>query len=442
MPIGFQNGIAESYLKTMKGVETFGDATDLDRGGIVWDGVHYRAIGNQLASLDGNGTVTNLGTIGTDNKKVTLDYSFDRLAIRSGVEFYYWDKTDLTQVTDEDLGDVLDFVFLAGYFVTTDGEYIVVTELGNPEEIDPIKYGSSEFDPDPIVGLVRLAGQLYALNRYSIEAFGNVGGSGFPFAKIDGATISKGVVATQAKCEAADTFFFVGGGRGEEIGLYVAGNGRADKVSTPEIDKILNNLSPSDQANIELEARVTDGVEIVYVHTPVGTYCYSITGTLQLESPVWFSLHSSDTATGKYNLRNWVLTNGQWVCGDISGTGLGLEIASPTHFGDNVGWQFSTSFLYNKGYGAQVHDLELVGLPGSTPLGSVEPTIYHTYSNDGKTWSNPRPAKDGVRGGYQKRIMWIMNGSMRNFRSFRFSCVSDTAFSFTSLQAKLEPLNV
>jgi len=441
IPMGMQTGIADGYLKTMKGVEQFSNTAGIDRGGIVWNGVHYRVIGSRLCTVSSSGVVDILGTVGTDHKKVTLDYSFDRLAIRSGTDFYYLNNNTLTQVTDIDLGDVLDFVFIDGYFMTTDGEFIVVTELNNPLQVDPAKYGASEVDPDPVLGIIRIAGEVFTLNRYTIEAFENVGGSGFPFSRIDGATISKGIIGTQAKCTAADTLFFVGGGRGEEIGVYVGGAGRADKVSTAEIDKALNSLTSTEQADIELESRVCDGVEIVYVHTAIGTYCYNITSTLMLKQPIWFSLHSNSSASGRYWLRNWTLAYNNWICGDITTSRLGKEIDSPQHFDVNVGWEFATSFLYNKSKGAQIHDIELVGLPGSTPLGSDAPSIFHSYSNDGKSWSTERACSAGVRGGYQKRIIWRLLGILRNFRSFKFRCVSDTPFSFSTLQANSEPLN-
>jgi hypothetical protein len=47
--------------------------------------------------------VTTLGDVGGSGP-VSLDYGFDRLAIRSGTSLYYWNGTTLTQVTDVDLG--------------------------------------------------------------------------------------------------------------------------------------------------------------------------------------------------------------------------------------------------------------------------------------------------------------------------------------------------
>jgi hypothetical protein len=86
----------------------------------------------------------------------------------------------LTQNTDPDLGTVLDVVWVDGYWMTTDGEFLVVTDLTNPLAVDPFKYGSSEVDPDPVKALLKVRNEVYALNRHTIEAFDNVGGCGLP----------------------------------------------------------------------------------------------------------------------------------------------------------------------------------------------------------------------------------------------------------------------
>ena len=44
-------------------------------------------------------------------------------------------------MTDLDLGVVLDFCWVDGYFMTTDGESLIVTELTDPMAVNPLKYG-------------------------------------------------------------------------------------------------------------------------------------------------------------------------------------------------------------------------------------------------------------------------------------------------------------
>jgi hypothetical protein len=231
-----QSGISAGFLRPGDGLVANGTGPGIDRGGINWQGNLYRVMGTKLVEIDSAGTVTELGDVGGPTTElVTFDYSFDLLAIASGGRLYYWSGTTLTQVTDPDLGTVLDVVWVDGYFMTTDGEFLVVTELTNPLDVNPLKYGSSEVDPDPVVALLKLRNEIYALNRNTVEVFDNVGGELFPFARIDGAQLQKGVVGTQACCVYIERIAFLGSGRNEAPGIYIGAAATTQKISTQAV---------------------------------------------------------------------------------------------------------------------------------------------------------------------------------------------------------------
>jgi len=225
VPIPQQQGISQGYLKTAEGIVKFGDSPGVDRGGINWDGKCYRVMGSQLARINEDGSVTELGDVGDNGKPVTLTYSFDYLAIASNENLFYYDlSSGLQQVTDADLGTVLDVVWVDGYFMTTDGEYLVVTDIDDPFSVNPLKYGSSEAAPDPIVALEKLRNEVYALNRYTIEVFDNVGGTLFPFQRIESAQIERGVIGTNACTVFLETIAFLGSGEKEAPAIWLGSN--------------------------------------------------------------------------------------------------------------------------------------------------------------------------------------------------------------------------
>ena len=123
-PVPKDTGIAKGYLRTVDGLVEFAEGPDVDRGGINWRDYCYRVMGTKLVRANQGGTVDVLGDVGAGtvamSPRVSMTYSFDRLAIASGGRLYYWDGTTLTQVTDPDLGTVLDVIFISGYFMTTD----------------------------------------------------------------------------------------------------------------------------------------------------------------------------------------------------------------------------------------------------------------------------------------------------------------------------------
>ena len=169
-PVPVSTGVSAGYLRPAEGIDSLGTGPGTDRGGINWKGTLYRVMGSKLVSINASGAVTTLGDVGSGGA-VSLDYSFDRLAIWSGGRLYYWNGLTLVQVNDPDLGTVIDGIWVAGYFMSTDGEFLIVTELNAPDSVNPLKYGSSEADPDPVVGIEELRNEVYAFNRYTVEVF-------------------------------------------------------------------------------------------------------------------------------------------------------------------------------------------------------------------------------------------------------------------------------
>jgi hypothetical protein len=440
VPVPKNSGISSGFLRPGDGIVANGSGPGIDRGGINWNGICYRVMGSKLVTVANNGAVTVLGDVGGPvNTLVTMDYSFDRLAIASGGRLYYWNGV-LTQVTDPDLGVVLDFCWVDGYFMTTDGANLVVTELSDPTQVNPLKYGSSEVDPDPVVALVKLRNEVYALNRNTIEVFDNVGGEFFPFQRIDGAQIQKGVIGTFGCCVFMEQVAFLGSGRNEAPGIYMGANATATKISTQEIDEILLQYTEAQLAQVKLEARNDKAHQHLYVHLPDRTLVYDAAASEALGELVWFTLTTTVVGFAQYRARNLVWAYDKWLVGDPQSSNIGYLVDTiGTHWGQKVRWEFGTLIAYNEGNGALFHELELVSLTGRVALG-VDPVITTSYSLDGQSWSQDRPLRSGTTGNTKKRLAWFQQGSMRNWRIQRFRGDSDAHLAFARLEAQIEGL--
>jgi hypothetical protein len=441
VPVPKQSGISNGFLRPADGIVANGTGPGIDRGGIDWNGLCYRVMGTKLVIVAENGTVTILGDVGgpTDSL-VTFDYSFDLLAVASGGRLYYWNGTTLIQVTDPDLGVVIDFCWVDGYFMTTDGANLIVTELNDPFSVNPLKYGSSEVDPDPVVALLKLRNEVHALNRHTIEVFDNVGGSLFPFSRIDGAQIQKGVVGTFACCVYIDRIAFLGSGRNEAPAIYVGASAQTQKISTQEIDQLLLTYTESQLALVKLEVRNDKAHQHLYVHLPDRTIVYDAAASEVLGDQVWFILSSTVAGFSQYRARNLVWAYDKWLIGDPESNAVGYLVQSVgSHWGQQVRWEFSTLIAYNEGNGVIFNRLELVSLTGSVALGK-NPQISTSYSIDGRAWSQDRSIAVGTTGSTAKRLVWLRQGHMRNWRIQRFNGDSDAHISFIRLEAQLEPL--
>jgi hypothetical protein len=442
VPVILQSGISDGYFRPADGIVSLGTGPGIDRGGIEWQGILYRVMGTKLVSISSLNVVTVIGDVGGTGQ-VTFDYSFDYLAVASGGNlFLYRPSTGLQQVTDPDLGTVLDVVWVDGYFMTTDGEFLVVTELNNPFAVNPLKYGSAEADPDPIVALLKVRNEVYALNRHTIEVFDNVGGSLFPFQRVEGAQVQRGAIGTHACCNFMESIAFIGGGRNEAPAVWLISGSNAQKISTREIDLILEEFTETQLSNVLVESRVDKGYRHLYIHLPNRTLVFDAEATTKAGMPVWFTLTSSLVGNSLYRARNLVWVYNKWVVGDPSSVSFGyLSDSLSSHWGVLNGWEFATIILYNESRGLIFHEMELIALTGNAIFGT-DPSIFTSYTEDGLTYSQERVCKAGVTGVRGKRLSWLQQGRMRQWRAQKFRGTSDAQLSVARLEARIEPLAV
>tara|TARA_R110000824_G_scaffold359628_2_gene547223 strand:+ start:6834 stop:8222 length:1389 start_codon:yes stop_codon:yes gene_type:complete len=435
VPVPGSQGISDGYLRPADGIVERGVGDGACRGGIVWQDVLYMVLGTRLTRVGSDGSTTNIGVVaGTD--RVTLTYSFSHLAVAGGGNLYLYDGTAFARVTDVDLGTVLSVAWQGGYLITTDGEFLVTNELADPFEINPLRYGSSEVSPDPVVAVLRLRNEIYAVNKNTIEVFQNVGGTGFPFQRAEGAMVSRGAISSDACCVFAETIAFVGGGEGEALAVWTTNGGAATKVSTRDVDKAISNVA--DKSAIFVQSRLFEGHANLYIHLPDQAFVYDAAATAALGRPVWHRLQSG--AGGPWRVGAMVFAYGEWWVGDTQSGSIGVFAgATGEHWGEKTTWQFNTPIIYNSGMGAIVHELELVSLTGRVAVGAA-PVIATEYSLDGATWSQRKTIKAGTTGQRRKRLVWLQQGPMDNLRMQRFTGDSDAHLTFARLEAKLEPL--
>lgn len=441
IPVPKEQGLSSGYLRPAEGIEHLTDIDGVDRGGINWNGTCYRVCDNDLIRVNRDNTITKLGEV-SGSGYCNFEYSFDYLAINSKPYLYlYSPDKGLKQVTDSDLGNVYDVTWIDGYFMTTDGEFLVVTELNDPFAVNPLKYGSSEADPDPVNALFKLRNEVYALNRYTIEVFDNVGGENFPFSRIDGAMSTRGTLSASTCCMFIETIAFLGSGKNEPISVYLSANGSSQKIATREIDQILRNYSEEQLTNCLVESRVIDGHQWLYIHLPDKTLVYDAAASQATSQQVWFFL-CSGFGENRYLAQNHVWCYDKWIVGHPNQHKLGvLSNEKGEHWGAVTEWDFTTSILYNESRGAIFHQVELVALAGRTLFGE-KPTICTQYSVDGVEWSNPKYISAGKTGQRDKRLVWFQQGHMNNWRIQRFTGTSESRLAIARLEAYIEPLGV
>jgi hypothetical protein len=321
--------------------------------------------------------------------------------------------------------------------MTTDGEFIVVTDLNDPMAVNPLRYGSSEESPDPITGLGRMHGEAYVFNRYTIQVIQNVGGNGFPFQTVKTATVPYGCVGPMAKCKFLGTYAFCGSQEGAAPGIYLLGAGDASKVSSAEVDKDLASLSATDLASVWLEARSLDDEERLFIHLPTRSWAFASQVSRRDLVKKWCIYVSGDDDQQAYQGRGLVYCYGKWIVAAPDGRIGVLDPSTAQHFGEDVMWRFDTTLLYNETNGALLHELELVGTPGR---GNSDSRVFFSYTKDGETWSMERATSSGKLGERNKRVAWRLGIRGENYMGLRFRGLDGSLMGIARLEAQVEPL--
>jgi len=457
IPVIKNTGISKMFLRTAEGLSRFDvNAPTLvghDRGGINWQGTCYRVIGTNFVSVNAYGVVTVLGQLPDDGNPVVLAYGFPNQGIgilsAKTLWFYTTQKPDgttqpmptLQQCTDPSVGNPIDLIWMAGYFLMTDGTYAYVTQLANQFTINTQLYGSDSNSPDPLNGLLKFRNEAYFCNRYTIGVFDNEGGTGFPFQENIGAMIPKGVIGPQAKTLTSQGFAFLGGAQDEAPSVWLSiGMGIATKIADRETEMILEQYSEAQLYGATLEYRGEKDQQFLYVHLPDYTLVYDVAGSQMAQAPIWFYLSSSMDSTGTWRAWHPVYCYGKFIYGDKLDQRVGyLDSTTALQYGNPVGWQFDTIFVYNQAHGFAVNMLELIGTYGRAANDEVA-TVGMRYSNDGEIWSAPRFISLGAQGRRNQRVQWRPKHFFRNFRGYRFSGSNASPVSFAALEATGDPL--
>lgn len=409
-PRALESGVSAGQLVSTRGAVTKATGPGADRGGIEWNGTLYRVMGSKLCSVTSAGAITELGDVGTDGRLCRFTYSFDRLAVRSAGKLWYWNGTALVQVTDPDLGTVLDVDWMDGYFFTTDGEFIVATELLDPTSINPLKYGSAEEDPDPVKGVRKYAEELLAIGRHTITPFDNTAGLNFPLSPVQGATIPYGAVAADAFTLCAGTFAFVGSGRNEPLGLFIGANGTAARVSDKAVEDLLN--AEPDPSRIVLECRSFGQETQLYIHLAAVSIGISLRTSAVAEEAAYFLAHSGQF--DPYRVRSAVWCYGEHWVGDTDSSALGvLSDTTEKHFGDEAHWRCDAALMFKDGQGFGADEIEVFG---QFPL--AEGVVFLSITRDGAVWSPEVAVR--LTGRRDQRVIWHPGVHFYTLGAFRF----------------------
>lgn len=421
---------ANGYMLAYPGLSPFGAGFGLDRGGFYNERQknHYRVSGTKFISVSTSGVVSEIGTVsGTD--QAAMPYSFNTQAIiANGNMFLYSPSSGFNQVTDPDLGNPIDGVWINGVYFLTDGESIYHTDVSDESAIDPLKFATAEFMPDPSNGVSKTQdNKAIVWGRYSIEYFIDIRATDptadFGFQRVETRAQKIGIVATHAKAEVGNLWYIVGGRRDESVSVHAVSLGSAQKVATREIDKILEKYTEPELANIRVESRIEKDSTFVIISLPNETVCYIP------QVKAWIILKTG-TGSNKYRAVNGVFDAriSKWIYGDRTDSNIGtLDNTRFTQYNtDPQEWELYSPLL--KLDKQSIDKIEIETIPGFNDEGDARVFFSTTYN--GVTYGKEYRTSYGTPQDYGKRFLIRQLGYVPDFVGLKYRGATRSRMAF------------
>jgi hypothetical protein len=397
--------------------------TGVSRGAASFNEEVYFVIGTTLGKLDSAGVVTSIGAI-AGTGQVSMASNNTQLMILNNIgNGYIYDRLldTLEPIVDTDFdanGVPQICCFIDGYFVCTtdEGGKFISSAINDGMSWNALDFGTAESSPDAAIMPVVCRNQLYIVGRTTTEQFANVPqGASFPFQRT-GLFLSKGTSAPFSVVVYGDNFMFIGGGVGEELGVWALEGNSIVKKSTSAIDKILRTITSDDFADIFSWSYTQGGHNFIGFGLPDTTIVYDAT------TQRWHERASRIFESGQYvevpcRIATFTVLGADLVVTDRIDSRMGFaDLDTYTEYGMEIVRSVSTQPFQNNMQPFFVPKLELtvesgVGLIEGSADNEVNPSITMQISRDGgKTWGNERARPFGAMGEYNRRAVWRRNG--------------------------------
>lgn len=405
-------------LKVFKDINIAGN-----RGGMEMKGVPYFVNGNSLISLSSAGVVTNHGTIeGSGRVSLANNRQFLVIVVPGGKSYAFNNVSNtLTQITDVDFRTSDYVVFFDSFFVfaASDGSVFFNSALNDPFTYDALDFGSAEINPDRIVALHVNHNELFVPGGETIELFDNVGGAGFPFQRVEGANIQKGVHAKFSLIEFDNTFCFAGGGRNEKTAIWKAtGSSSSTKISTDAIDKEIQKFTREEIADAFALTYARHG-QFLAIFTfesqriPSRTFFYNATASVLLGQHVWGEFQDGVTKDDRFRMQSIVSAYGKLLVGDSTTGIIGeLDDKTFTYYGTPILRRMQTAPFSQNGTEVYAGEFEATFESGVGLTNGIAPQVRLARSDNGSRKFGFETARSiGKIGEFGQRAVWNRQGS-------------------------------
>ena len=391
---------------------------DSIRAMYVWDDNLYAVSGASLYKITSTGSSSVVGSVPSTGTVYMADNGA-QLGILVGASMFTFNGTSLAAVTDGDYGGGTSFDVLDGFGVFTQAgsRQYFISALRNLTSYDALDIAQAESTPDDLVRVVADR-ELWFFKTRSTEVWYNAG-TDFPFARVDGGKITKGLAAAKAVARLDNSLAWLG----DDRVVYRANGFTPQRISTHAIEKKLDDVSD-----------VSDAFAFAYAEEGHSFFVLTVPGQFTVvydaATQLWHDRESYGYSYWRPSSYAFLPGSHKHLFGDyITGNIYQSSLDVFTENGNPI-IRSATSppiKVANDRVRATMHRFEIdfeVGVGLTTGQGSNPQAMLQWSDDGGKTWSNEHWRTIGPIGNYKKRLVWNRLGQFRHTRTMRVT-VSD-----------------
>ena len=382
-----------------------------NRGAGVLKQKLYMLSGDNLFQVDKDGTTGNVGTIPNADRVQVASNGEELLFLTNG-RGYLFDPTNMVrEITDANFKTASSVTSQDGFFIFTEADSagFFISKVFNGFTYEGTDASLADGSPDDLVACTSHHRELWLHGELTTEVWYNNGSTDFPFSRINGVHIERGLGAVQSRLIVDNTLYLLG----DDRIVYRFAGYNPQRISTHAIELKLSEMS-----------KVSDAYAMLY--DIAGHKHYVLT------FPTGGFTFVYDVATNLWHERRSVSKQGYWignVCipfhdrhyvGAFNSGKVGiLDWNVFKEFGDDVLGETVSPPIHKDRKNIFISRFELdlesgVGLDGTQ---TTVPEWALSISRDGgKTYGQPRLNRSvGDIGEHRKRQRWLRLGKARDW---------------------------
>ena len=222
------------------------------RGWISTGTVFYVVHRNTFYEVNNAGTLTSRGTLTTSTGRVDLAYDGAVILVVDGTTGYTYTvaSTTFAEIADNDFPDGANTCdWLDGQFIVDNDDdsdlfYISPTGTG----WDATDFAAAESAPDGLRRVFVDHGEILLFGTATVEPWGNIGATDFPFSPIKGSIMQVGLAARWSVAKFNDGVAFLGKSPQGKLQVYFLQGYQPQPISSQEMDSIINGYTTTSDA--------------------------------------------------------------------------------------------------------------------------------------------------------------------------------------------------